>query len=227
MLLTSVDLGCSDEIVTIIAMLSVQNIFYRPKEKQEAADQRKAKFNHHEGDHLTYLTVYEAWKGQNYSMEWCHQNYIQGRSMRRAQDVRKQIIGLLDRYKFELRSCGGDYALVRKAIVAGFFFHAARKDPKEGYKTIADDHQVYIHPSSSLFNKEPEWVVYHELVFTTKEYMRDVCAINPKWLIDVAPNFFKFTDEKEFVRSKRNEKIEPLNQKYGDPNAWRLSKRKG
>lgn len=68
MLLTSVDLGCSDEIVTIIAMLSVQNIFYRPKEKQEVADQRKAKFNHYEGDHLTYLTVYEAWKSQNYSV---------------------------------------------------------------------------------------------------------------------------------------------------------------
>ena len=28
------DLGCSEEILTILAMLSAQNIFYRPKEKQ-------------------------------------------------------------------------------------------------------------------------------------------------------------------------------------------------
>ena len=84
--------------------------------------------------------------------------------------------------------------MIRKTIVSGFFFHAAKKDQKGGYRTLVDDHQVYIHPSSSLFNKEPEWVVYHELIFTSKEYMRNVCAINPKWLIDVAPNFFKYTD---------------------------------
>ena len=52
MLIMSVSLGCSDEILTIVSMLSVQNVFYRPKEKQAIADQRKAKFNQPEGDHL-------------------------------------------------------------------------------------------------------------------------------------------------------------------------------
>ena len=68
---------------------------------------------------------------------------------------------------------------MRKAITAGFFFHAAKKDPNEGYKTLSDNHTVYLHPSSSLFNRAPEWVVYHELILTTKEYMRNVCAIDP------------------------------------------------
>lgn len=109
-------------------------------------------------------------------------------------DVKKQIIDLLQRYRFKIQSCNGNTTLIRKTIVSGFFFHAAKKDSKGGYRTLVDDHQVYIHPSSALFNKEPEWVIYHELIFTSKEYMRDVCTINPKWLIDVAPNFFKFTD---------------------------------
>lgn len=43
-LIASVDLGCSDEILTILAMLSAQNIFYRPKEKQAQADQKRSKF---------------------------------------------------------------------------------------------------------------------------------------------------------------------------------------
>lgn len=34
MLIASVDLACSEEILTVVAMLSAQNIFYRPKEKQ-------------------------------------------------------------------------------------------------------------------------------------------------------------------------------------------------
>lgn len=168
MLLTSIDFGCSDEIITIIAMLSIPNIFYRPKEKEVLADQKKTKFNHHEGDHLTFLSVYEAWKKSNYSSSWCQDNFIQYRGLKRAQDVRNQIIDLLERYRFKLTSCNGNSALIRKTMVSGFFFHAAKKDQKGGYRTLVDDHQVYIHPSSSLFNKEPEWVVYHELIFTSK-----------------------------------------------------------
>jgi len=33
--------------------------------------------------------------------------------------------------------------------------------------------------------------VYHELVQTTKEYMRECCSIDPRWLVEVAPKFFK------------------------------------
>ncbi len=227
MLLTAVDLGCTREIITIIAMLSVQNIFYRPKEKQAVADQRRAKFNHQEGDHLTYLAVFQAWEQINYSTIWCHENYIQARSLRRAVEIRKQLLGLLGRYRLQEVSCGLRHELIRKAIVSGFFFHTAKKESKEGFKTVVDDHQVYIHPSSALFNKEPEWVVYHELVFTTKEYMRDVCAIQPRWLIEVAPKFFKESDDDALARRQRGVRIEPLNQKYGDPNAWRISIRKG
>jgi ATP-dependent RNA helicase DHX8/PRP22 len=227
MLLTAVDLGCSDEIITIIAMLSVQNVFYRPKDKQNLADQKRAKFHQPEGDHLTLLAVYEAWKTNKFSNAWCHENFIQARSMRRAQDVRKQLITILERYKLEISTCGKDFARVRKGISAGFFAHIARKDPQEGYKTLLDNQQVYIHPSSALFNKAPEWVVYHELVLTTKEYMREVCVVESKWLVDVAPNFFKFADPNTVSKRKRGEKIEPLHSKFEDPNAWRLSRRKG
>ena len=76
MLLTAVDLGCVDEIITIIAMLAEPNIFYRPKDKQTIADQKKARFHQPEGDHLTLLCVYESWKKNNFSNVWCHENYI-------------------------------------------------------------------------------------------------------------------------------------------------------
>lgn len=97
MLIQSVDLGCSEEILTIVAMLTAQNVFYRPKEKQAQADQKKAKFHQPEGDHLTLLTVYNGWKGSKFSNAWCFDNYIQSRSMKRAQDVRKQLLGIMDR----------------------------------------------------------------------------------------------------------------------------------
>lgn len=76
-LIASVDLGCSEEVLTILAMLSAQNIFYRPREKQAEADQKRAKFFQPEGDHLTLLAVYQAWKDNNFSSSWCYENFIQ------------------------------------------------------------------------------------------------------------------------------------------------------
>ncbi|KAJ3109551.1 DEAH-box ATP-dependent RNA helicase prp22 [Phlyctochytrium planicorne] len=224
MLILSVDLGCSDEVLSIVAMLSVQNIFYRPKEKQALADQKKAKFHQPEGDHLTLLTVYNGWKVSKFSNPWCYENFIQARSMRRAQDIRKQMLGIMDRYRQDIVSCGKNYNKVRRAICGGFFRHSAKKDPQEGYKTMVEGTPVYIHPSSALFNKQPEWVIYHELVMTTKEYMREVISIEPKWLVEVAPNFFKVADSNKISKRKRQEKLEPLYNRFEKPNEWRISK---
>lgn len=46
--------------------------------------------------------------------------------------------------------------------------------PLQGYKTVVEQQPVYIHPSSAVFQQQPDWVIYHELVLTTKEYMREV-----------------------------------------------------
>lgn len=226
MLLASVDLGCSDEILTIIAMIQTGNIFYRPREKQAQADQKRAKFFQPEGDHLTLLAVYEAWKAKNFSGPWCFENFVQSRSLRRAQDVRKQLLTIMDKYKLDVVSAGKNFTKIRKAITAGFFFHAARKDPQEGYRTLVENQPVYIHPSSALFQRQPDWVIYHELVMTTKEYMREVTVIDPKWLVELAPRFFKVADPTKMSKRKRQERIEPLYDRYHEPNSWRLSKRR-
>ncbi|CAB3398143.1 unnamed protein product [Caenorhabditis bovis] len=223
LLIMSVDLGCSEEVLTIVAMLNVQNVFYRPKEKQELADQKKAKFHQPEGDHLTLLAVYNSWKHHHFSQPWCFENFVQVRSMKRAQDIRKQLLGIMDRHKLNMVSCGRDVQRVQKAICSGFFRNAAKRDPQEGYRTLVDGQNVYIHPSSAVFQHQPEWVVYHELVMTTKEYMREITAIDPKWLVEFAPSFFKIGDATKLSTFKRNQRIDPLYDKFADPNAWRIT----
>lgn len=226
-LITSVELACTDEILTIVAMLSVETPFYRPKDKQAQADMKKAKFFQVEGDHLTLLAVYEGWKNAKFSNPWCFENFLQARAMKRAQDVRKQLVAILDRYKMDILSAGRNFKKIQQAICSGYFTNVAKKDPQEGFKTIVDNNLVYIHPSSALFNKSPEWVLYHELVMTTKEYMRNVMAVDPKWLVELAPKFFKAADPHKLTKAKRMQKIEPLYDRFNPPNSWRLSKRKG
>ena len=69
-LLTAVDLGCSEEVLTIVAMLQVEGVFYRPRDRQGLADQRKAAFHQAGGDHMTYLAVYQAWERAGASNAW-------------------------------------------------------------------------------------------------------------------------------------------------------------
>ncbi|KAJ1902375.1 DEAH-box ATP-dependent RNA helicase prp22 [Coemansia sp. IMI 209127] len=225
-ILASVEYGCSEEVLTIAAMLSSEgSIFYRPKEKQAAADSKKAKFHQPEGDHLTLLTVYNSWKAAKFSNSWCFDNFLQFRRLRSASDIRKQMVGIMDRYKQDIVSCGErNFDPVRRALCAGFFRHTAKRDPQEGYKTLVEGTPVYIHPSSALFSKNPEWVIYHELVMTSKEYMHNITVVEPRWLVEVAPTFFKVADANKISRRKRNERLEPLFNKFEKPNEWRVSR---
>ncbi|OKL61305.1 Pre-mRNA-splicing factor ATP-dependent RNA helicase prp22 [Talaromyces atroroseus] len=220
-LITSAEMGCSEEMLSIVAMLSgAQTVFYRPKEKQQQADQKKAKFHDPHGDHLTLLNVYNAWKQSNFNNAWCFENYIQARQMRRVQDVRKQLIQIMDRHHHRLVSCGRNTVQVRKALCAGFFRNAARKD-QEGYKTLVEGTPVYLHPNSALFGKPAEHVIYFTLINTTREYMHCTSAIDPKWLVEAAPTFFKVAAG--LSKRKKAERIQPLHNRFAAPDDWRLS----
>ncbi|KAL8706030.1 MAG: hypothetical protein Q9201_000915 [Fulgogasparrea decipioides] len=225
-LIFSVDMGCSDEILSIVAMLSVQTVFYRPKEKQQQADQKKSKFHDPHGDHLTLLNVYNGWKQSKFSNPWCFENFIQARSMRRAQDVRQQLVSIMERYRHQIVSCGRNTMKVRQALCSGFFRNAARKDPQEGYKTLIEGTPVYMHPSAALFGKPAEHVIFHTLVLTTKEYMHCTTAIEPKWLVDAAPTFFKVAGREGLSKRKKAETIKPLHNRFAGEDDWRLSAQK-
>ncbi|KIW21177.1 hypothetical protein PV08_01757 [Exophiala spinifera] len=225
-LIASEDMGCSEEMLTIVAMLSVQTVFYRPKEKQQQADQKKAKFHDPHGDHLTLLNVYNAWKQSRYSDPWCFENFIQKRQIARARDVRQQLVSIMERYKHHIVSCGRNTLKVRQALCSGFFRNSARKDPQEGYKTLIEGTPVYMHPSSSLFGKPAEHVIFHTLVLTTKEYMHCTTVIEPKWLVEAAPTFFKVAPTDRLSKRKKAERIQPLHNKYAGDDDWRLSAQK-
>lgn len=191
MLLASEKYKCSEEILTITAMLSVNNsIFYRPKDKALLADTARQNFFNPDGDHLTLLNVYDQWVDTDYSIQWCFENFIQHRSMKRARDVRDQLKALMERVEIAMVSCAGESIAIRKAITAGFFYHTSRLTKTGSYKTTKHQQTVYIHPNSCLFEKLPKWLIYHELVFTTKEYMRQIIEIENIWLLEVAPHYY-------------------------------------
>ncbi|PFX22246.1 putative pre-mRNA-splicing factor ATP-dependent RNA helicase mog-4 [Stylophora pistillata] len=101
-----------------------------------------------------------------------HGELTKHRSMKRARDVREQLEGLMERVEIEISSNPNDSVPIRKAITSGYFYHTARLGKSGQYRTVKHQQTVMIHPNSSLFQDQPRWVIYHELVFTTKEFTR-------------------------------------------------------
>ncbi|KAG0234556.1 DEAH-box ATP-dependent RNA helicase prp22 [Actinomortierella wolfii] len=132
-LVEGVRLGCMEKIITIVAMLSVEDVFYMPRreEDQKNAVEAHEQFLHHSGDHMTLLNVYEAWRKAGYSKEWCSDNYMNVRHLRMAKNVRAQLLDIFDRRKqntpsgYKERESSSKTIL--QAITQGYAPHLSKK----------------------------------------------------------------------------------------------------
>ncbi|GAA5891469.1 hypothetical protein JCM6882_004480 [Rhodosporidiobolus microsporus] len=193
MLIVSPEFKCSNEILSIAAMLSVPNPYLRPNSQRKEADEAKAQFAHPAGDHLSLLNLYHAYKG-NPDANWCWNNYISHRAMQQADNVRNQLKRNLEKLDLDLVSTDFNsptyYENIQKAISAAMFMHVAhRSGDKNAYKTLLDLQVAGIHPSTGL-DHNPEFVIYNEFVLTSKNYLRIVTETKAEWLWEYGQTYF-------------------------------------
>lgn len=181
LIITSEEYGCSEEMLTIVSMLSVPSVFYRPKERQEESDAAREKFFVPESDHLTLLHVYTQWRSNGYSDAWCIRHFLHPKTVRRAKEIREQLQDIMRMQKMETISCGTDWDVIRKCICSGYYHQAAKVKGIGEYVNLRTSVTVQLHPTSALYGLGylPDHVVYHELILTSKEYMSTVTSVDP------------------------------------------------
>ena len=190
MLISSPEFYCSNEMLSLTALLSVPQIFVRPNNQRQRADQMKALFAHTDGDHLTMLNVYHAFKSadaQSNPKQWCHDHFLSLRALQSADNVRAQLKRIMETHEIELMSTPFEdkkyYENIRKALVSGFFMQVAKRDGTgKTYITAKEEQSVLLHPSTVLVT-DAEWVLYNEFVLTSKNYIRTVTAVKVEWLL--------------------------------------------
>lgn len=162
MMIFSVVMKCTDEIATIVAMLSVGNVFYRPRKLRTQADEKKRQFDQAAGDHFRLLNVFQKYEKNFGSSDWCKQNFLNEKKLLEAQDIRKNLIYLMDKQHYELFSAGYNYERVQMAITSGFYQNIAKRQngfgilKNKSYVTLLGT-QAFIHPASSIFHQLPQW----------------------------------------------------------------------
>ncbi|KAM0987113.1 hypothetical protein ACFX19_011430 [Malus domestica] len=194
MLIVSPQLNCSNEILSICAMLSVPlSPFVQPRgeAQKSAALLRKARFIHVDGDHLTLLNVYRAYKENNEDPSWCELNFVNHAALKAADNIRQQLVSIMARCDlklFSISTTSPDYSVnIKRAMLAGYSFQVAHLQCTSGsgsghYLTGAMD-KVHLHPSSCLGHKA-EWVIFNGCcVVETKKFIRTVTQIPGEWLV--------------------------------------------
>lgn len=198
--------GCISEVLTIAAMTSlggsvwVQNDADRPKELESS----RRKFAAEEGDHLTLLNAYQAFvtTGRREG-RFCHDNSLNFKAMTRAVSIRAQLKRYLERFGINTEESlavknnpNDDPARkaeqIRRCLTTGYFSQAARMVPDGTFRTIDGGTVLHAHPSSIMFNRKADWVIFTEVMETAnKTFIRDICKIEKGWLLEYAPNFYQ------------------------------------
>ncbi|KAE9976780.1 hypothetical protein BLS_001848 [Venturia inaequalis] len=167
---TSPDKDCLLDVIDIVACLSVENIFLQvqTEEKKEEADISRKELMRRDGDHLTML----------------------------ATDIRKQLFSQCKQLKLLSESAALDDTddtilseanneRILQSLLAGFPSNVARLMPDGSYRTLLGSQTVVIHPSSTLFGKKVEAIMFSEFVFTNKSYAKSVSRVQLSWIDEV------------------------------------------
>ncbi|KAL6234162.1 hypothetical protein BDW75DRAFT_172766 [Aspergillus navahoensis] len=197
-LLAASDFGpdCLTDVIDIISCLSVENIFLNTtsEEKKEAAEAARRDLYRREGDHLTMLATVRAYASENTDRKaWAERHLVSHRAMQSVMDVRKQLTAQCRQAKLlpsSTESQGSDSSSIRepspvfilKSFLRGFSTNTARLVPDGSYRTVVGNQTVAIHPSSVLFGKKVEAILYNEFVFTNRSYARGVSAVQMNWV---------------------------------------------
>jgi pre-mRNA-splicing factor ATP-dependent RNA helicase DHX38/PRP16 len=199
---------CSSEVLIIVSMLSVPSVFFRPKDREEESDAAREKFFVPESDHLTLLNVYQRAKQYKFDAEWCAKHFIHAKGIRKAREVHAQLLDLMKQQRLELKSSGGSWDVVRKAICSAYFYNSSKIKGIGEYINMLNGIPCSLHPSSALFGLgyTPDYVCYHELISTSKEYMSCVTAVEGEWLAELGPMFFSIKESFESTLRRRQEK---------------------
>lgn len=198
-ILTSDKFDNTKQIISIIAMLNESsNLFYRPKDKKELADKRKQEFNDLQGDQFMLLKIWQQWVDSGYSVQWCQDYFIQYKTMKRIKNIYEQLIRLSKKIGIEVNSRHQHHdhlqentdnnTLLTKCLISGFFNNIVKLSPMgDCYQKLTNgkggnNTPCYIHPSSCIYKlkPKPKYLLYYELVLTSKEYMRNCIILDEK-----------------------------------------------
>ncbi|WP_327176657.1 ATP-dependent RNA helicase HrpA [Streptomyces sp. NBC_01335] len=195
--------GCAREVMVIAAALSIQDPRERPSDKQTQADQQHARFKDETSDFLAYLKLWEyvreqqRERGSSSFRRMCKQEYLNFLRIREWQDIYSQLRTVARQMDIKVEEPVADAGIPEQAVhtslLAGLLSHIGLKDTEKNEYLGARSAKFAIFPGSSLFKKQPRFVMSAELVETSRLWARVNAKVEPEWIEPVAQHLLKRT----------------------------------
>ncbi|CAD8122956.1 unnamed protein product [Paramecium sonneborni] len=205
---------CSDEMLKIASILSIQGgIFSSDATPLQMLKAKKA-LGCKEGDVLSLHNIFVRYMNIGNKGNWCDTYRVSKHKLESAGKIYKQI--QKRRKNRQIKSSIQDVEAVQRCFVSGFFSQVAQREntAREGvYRNIYTKQLVHLHPASVLTVSYPEWVIYHELIEQNhKLTMHNVTELDPHWLFEIAPHFYKDARQEiaELKHQQEKEKLDKV-----------------
>lgn len=190
--------GVAQSVIDIVACLSVENLLMNPhaEVRDEVNEKRRNLFPQalKHGDLALLhglIRMYMSMKDSKDRTLLCKEIAVNQKSLKNVLQIRQQLRGYLEKVcdLSQAEDEKADFAHIIKIFLAGFINNCALGSSDRQYRTVNGGHKIAIHPSSMMFGKKIDAIMYVEYVFTTKGYARTVSPIDLAWLQEIAPHF--------------------------------------
>jgi ATP-dependent helicase HrpA len=208
MILAADEQNCLNEVLVIAAALELHDPRERPPDRQQAADEAHARFEHSQSDFMSLLNLWDFYRQLKSNLSWgqlrkaCSRSFLNYNRLREWSDIHRQLQQLTDQVGLHRRARRDDYDAIHKALLAGLLSNVAMKGDRHEY-TGAGGNKLFLWPGSGLFEKKPTWVVAAELIETTRPYLRTVAQINVDWLEPLSEHLAKYSYSEPHWSKKR------------------------
>ena len=169
--------GCAADVISILSCLNAGHFYVNDNNSKKRMDYVDAS-----GDHVTMLKLYSKWKSLSKveQKQFAKTYDLNNRTLQSALDVEKQLRDISKEQGIAL-SHSEDPEDILRALCAGFFMNVAVLDQARHYK-IGGGLSTMVSPASQLHNSDAPYLIYNEVVETSKTYLRTVSAIEKSWL---------------------------------------------
>lgn len=197
MLVAASELGALREALIIVAALSIQDPRERPSEFKAQADQQHARFNHERSDFLTFLNLWNYVRGQQHELSssafrrLCKREYLHFLRLREWQDLHSQLKSACRSAKLTFNDNAASEDTIHQALLTGLLSHVGLRDREKRDYQGARNARFSIQPGSTLFRRQPDWVMSGELVETSRLWARTNAVIDPAWVERAAGHLVK------------------------------------
>ncbi|MDH3282873.1 MAG: ATP-dependent RNA helicase HrpA, partial [Gammaproteobacteria bacterium] len=187
MLLAAERIGCLSEVLTIAAALAVQDPRETPESARREAQQHHRRYDQHGSDFIALLALWSDYQSQTEILSnrelrrYCKQNFLSFARMGEWRDVRRQLAQVSREMELARNQKPAKPDDIHRALLSGLLGNIATLDEKHAYVGTYQK-KLFVHPSSSQFNRTPKWIMAAELVDTSRLYARVTAPIKPEWV---------------------------------------------